>query len=126
MLVDFARWPNWNRDVKAMLSSPEVVAVGSVFRSKAAPIQVISTLVEVDPSYRITGTGRTMGVCARDVWRLEGAHGAGAVHTEEVYQGLVARLFRRALARRLEDALEQRLARLKDEVEGRPAVEMAR
>jgi uncharacterized protein YndB with AHSA1/START domain len=118
VLAALESWPTWNPDIKS-LSMHGDVAVGSVFRWKAGPGTITSTIREVDPPRRIAWTGRTLGIRAVHVWWLEPSDGTTTVLTEESYQGLVARLFRRPLQKALDRALDNALRYLKAEVERR-------
>lgn len=119
VLTGFARWPEWNADVKAMSAPSPVVAVGSEFRWKAGPGEVTSILIDVSPPRRIAWKGRTMGIEALHIWRIEPRGGRALVHTEESFRGLPARLFRRPLERMLGGALDRSLVCLAQEVERR-------
>lgn len=118
VLTAFERWPTWNRDVKSM-SMQEGVAPGSVFRWKAGPGTITSTIQRVEPPTLIAWTGKTFGIKAIHFWYLEPRNGNTFVRTEESYEGLVARLFRGSLQRTLDRALADGLGYLKTEVEGR-------
>jgi uncharacterized protein YndB with AHSA1/START domain len=119
VLTDFARWPSWNPDVKSM-SMDGPVAEGSEFRWRAGPGTITSTITHVDRPRGIAWTGRTLGIGAIHLWSLEGRDGGTIVRTEESYEGLVARLFRRSLRKTLHNALENGLRHLKAEVERPP------
>jgi uncharacterized protein YndB with AHSA1/START domain len=118
VLTAFERWPTWNPHVES-LSMRGDVSVGSEFRWKAGPGTITSTIQEVDPPRRIAWTGRTLGIRAVHVWWLEPSGSVTTVLTEESYQGLVARLFRRSLQKTLDRALDDGLRYLKAEVERR-------
>jgi hypothetical protein len=60
-----------------------------------------------------------LGIDAVHVWRLEPQDGATFVRTEESFDGLVARLFRRSLRKRLDATLESGLRHIKIEAERR-------
>ena len=118
VLTAIERWPSWNPDVKSM-SMQGPVAEGSVFRWKAGPGTITSTIQRVEPPRSIAWTGRTLGISAIHVYRLEPADGKTLVRTEESYEGLVARLLRGSLQKTLDRALADGLRYLKDEAESR-------
>ena len=120
VLTAFERWPSWNPDIESITMRGDVAA-GSEFRWKAGPGTISSTIEEVDPPRQITWTGRTLGIRAIHVWWLEPSDGATTVVTEESYEGLVARVFRRPLQTALDRALDNALRHLKAEVERRAA-----
>ncbi len=120
VLTAFERWPSWNKDVRSM-SMQGPVAEGSVFRWKAGPGTITSTIRLVEPPRRIAWTGKTLGVKAIHFWHLEPRDGKTRVRTEESYEGLVARLMRGSLQKTLDTALADGLRYLKAEVEGRGA-----
>jgi uncharacterized protein YndB with AHSA1/START domain len=118
VLTAFERWPSWNRDVKS-LTMQGGVAPGSVFRWKAGPGTITSTIQRVERPRLIAWTGKTLGIKAIHFWHLEPRDGRTFVRTEESYEGLVARLFRRSLQKTLDRALADGLRYLKTEVERR-------
>jgi hypothetical protein len=115
VLTAFERWPNWKPDVKSM-SIEGGVAEGSEFRWKAGPGTITSTIRRVEP-HLIAWTGRTLGISAIHLWWLEAREGTTFVRTEESYDGIVARLFRRSLQKVLDRGLEDGLRYLKAEAE---------
>jgi hypothetical protein len=76
-------------------------------------------LQHVERPRLIAWTGRTFGVDAVHVWRLEPKDGATQVRTEETFDGLVVRLLRGRLQKQLDDGLEGGLRHLKAEAERR-------
>jgi uncharacterized protein YndB with AHSA1/START domain len=118
VLTDFEHWPSWLRDVKS-LSIEGPVAAGTVFRWKAGPGTITSTIQRVERPRLIAWTGRTLGIDAIHFWHFEERDGATFVRTAESYEGLVARLLRRSLQKTLDRALPDGLHDLKAEVERR-------
>jgi uncharacterized protein YndB with AHSA1/START domain len=118
VLTDFGRWPSWLRDVKSM-SIEGPVAAETVFRWKAGPGTITSTIQRVERPRLIAWTGRTLGIDAIHFWHFEERDGGTFVRTEESYEGLTARLLRRSLQRTLDTALDDGLQDLKAEVERR-------
>jgi uncharacterized protein YndB with AHSA1/START domain len=118
VLTAFEDWPNWLRDVKSM-SIEAPVAAGTVFRWKAGPGTITSTIQRVERPRLIAWTGRTFGIEAIHFWHFEARDGATFVRTEESYEGLVARLLRGWLQKTLDRALDDGLQDLKAEVERR-------
>ena len=124
VLTDFEAWPSWNPDVKSMtVEGP--VAARSVFRWKAGPGTIESTIQRVEQPRVIAWTGTTLGIKAIHFWHLEPHNGSTFVRTEESYEGLVTRLFRRPLQKTLDRALADGLRYLKTEVERRSYGELA-
>jgi len=95
------------------------LAEGSVFRWKAGPGTVTSTIQRVEPPRLIAWRGKTLGIKAIHFWQLEPRDGTTLVRTEESYDGLVARLLRGSLQKTLDSALADGLRYLKAEVERR-------
>ena len=104
VLTAFDRWPSWNPDVKSM-SVQGGLAEGSVFRWKAGPGTITSTIGRVEPPRLIAWRGKTLGIKAIHFWWLEPRDGKTFVRTTESYEGLVARLFRAPLQKTLDRAL---------------------
>jgi uncharacterized protein YndB with AHSA1/START domain len=118
VLTAVESWPAWNPDVKSVSVEGDI-AEGKSFRWKAGPGTITSTIQQIDAPRRIAWTGKTFGIDATHVYRLEGGNGKTLVRTEESYEGLVARVLRGSLQKTLDKALEQGLAHLKSEVERR-------
>jgi uncharacterized protein YndB with AHSA1/START domain len=116
VLTAFERWPTWNQDVKAM-SVRGPVAEGLIFRWKAGPGTITSTVRLVEPPRRLAWTGKTFGIEAIHFWHLEPRDGKTFVRTEESYEGLVARLLGGPLQKTLDRALADGLRYLKAEAE---------
>jgi hypothetical protein len=95
------------------------VTPGTVFRWKAGPGTITSTIRRVEAPRLIAWTGSTLGIQAIHYWYLEPRDGTTLVRTEESYEGLVARLFRGFLQKTLDRALAEGLGYLKSEVEAR-------
>jgi uncharacterized protein YndB with AHSA1/START domain len=64
------QWPSWNPDVKSVTAEGPVQP-GTVFRWKAGPSSLTSTLQVVDPPHQIAWTGTTMGIKAVHVFRFQ-------------------------------------------------------
>jgi uncharacterized protein YndB with AHSA1/START domain len=115
------RWPSWNPDVTRASLDGEL-AEGTRFRWKAGPGTITSTLRRVERPRLLAWTGKTLGVDAIQVWRLE-ARGANTfVRTEESWEGLMARILRGPMQKMLQDAIDAGLRHLKAEAERRSAV----
>jgi hypothetical protein len=118
VLLAIEDWPSWNPDVKEA-SLEGAVAPGTQFRWKSGPGTIVSTLQHVDRPRLVAWTGKTFGVKAFHVWRLEPRDEATLVRTEETFDGVVARLFRGRMHKMLTDGLENGLRHLKAEAERR-------
>ncbi len=125
VLANLDEWPNWNADIREIsLEGP--LAPGTRFAWKAGPGRIRSQLLTVDPPSEIAWKGRTFGIKAIDVFRLEGAlNGGTLVSEEESWAGLPARLFRGRLKRQLQDSLGKGLQSLRIEAERRAGAERA-
>lgn len=118
VLATIDAWPTWNPDVKSVAIDGDVAA-GTQFRWKSGSGTITSTLRQVERPRLIAWTGRSYGLKAFHVWWLEPRNGATRVRTEETFDGLVARVFRRPLRKTLSNALESGLRHLKAEAERR-------
>jgi uncharacterized protein YndB with AHSA1/START domain len=123
VLSDIDDWPSWNPEIRAAdLSGP--LQPGSVFHWKAGPASITSTLREVDRPHVLAWTGKSFGMNAIHVYRLEPRDGKTVVRTEESWDGLAARLLRGWSQRTLQTAVETGPEYLKAEAERR-ALELA-
>ena len=116
ILTAIEQWPMWNPDVKSV-SIDGRVAKGAMFRWKAGPSTISSTVTRVDAPRLIAWTGKTLGISAIHVWHLEQRDGRTHVRTEESYEGPVARLLRRSLKKTLDAALTDGIRYLQREAE---------
>jgi hypothetical protein len=116
VLTAIERWPAWNPDVKSVsINGP--AAEGSTFRWKAGPGMITSLVEHVDRPRLVAWSGRTLGIRAVHVWRLETRNGKTLARTEESYDGLVARVLRRSLQKMLDTSLADGAGYLKAEAE---------
>src|SRR5207244_591763 len=105
VLTAMEDWPSWNPEVQWASMEGELTK-GSRFRWKAGPSTITSTLQRVERPRLIAWTGKTVGLRAIHVYRLE-APGVGTlVSTAESWEGPVARVFRRRLQLTLARATE--------------------
>jgi carbon monoxide dehydrogenase subunit G len=118
VLTAIGRWPSWNPAVKSVTFGGEV-GEGATFRWKSGPGTITSTIQDVEPPRRIAWTGTSFGIRAIHVHTFESRAGGTLVRTEESYDGLVARLFRRRLQSVLDATLAGELQHLKAEAERR-------
>jgi hypothetical protein len=116
VLTTIDGWPSWNPAVKSA-SLEGVVEAGSKFRWKAGPGTIRSTIKDVERPWRIAWSGTSFGLRARHVHTFEPREGRTLVRSEESFDGLLARLFRRRLEKTMDSALENGLRHLKAEAE---------
>jgi uncharacterized protein YndB with AHSA1/START domain len=114
------QWSDWNPEVKSVqLQGP--VQPGTVFRWKAGPSSLTSTLQVVDPPREIAWTGTTMGIRAVHLFRFEARDGGTLARSEESWEGLLASLLKGYSRRTLDKGIRGVLAHLKTEAERRSA-----
>ena len=97
------------------------VQPGTVFRWKAGPSTLTSTLQLVDPPSEIAWTGTTMGIRAVHVFRFQASDGGTLARSEESWEGLLASLLKGYSRRTLDKGIRSVLAHLKTEAERRAA-----
>ena len=120
VLTAIDRWPTWNPDVKAAsLNGP--LAEGTVFRWKAGPGTITSTLLRVEPPRLIAWRGKTFGISAIHVYQVQPRDGTTLVRSEESWEGLLVRVFRGRMQRSLQQSLDAGLRHLRTEAERRAA-----
>ena len=99
----------------ASLDGPAVE--GATFCWKAGPSTINSTVVRLDAPRLIAWTGRTLGIRAVHVWRLQSKNGQTLARTEESYEGFLPRILRRPLQKMLDRTLTDGVHHLKIEAE---------
>jgi uncharacterized protein YndB with AHSA1/START domain len=114
------QWPSWNPDVKSV-SIEGPVQPGTVFRWKAGPSSLTSTLQVVDPPREIAWTGTTMGIKAVHVFRFQVSDDGTLARSEESWAGLLPRLLKGYSRRTLDKGIRSVLAHLKAAAERRAA-----
>ena len=120
VLTRFEDWPSWNPDVSSVTLHGEL-AEGAVFRWKAGRATITSTLRRIDRPRLLAWTGKTTGIDAVHVWRLEPSDAGTRVRTEESWEGLLVRLLRGPMRKSLQRAVDDGLGHLKTEAERRAA-----
>jgi hypothetical protein len=120
VLTAIDRWPTWNPDVKAA-SLTGSLAEGTVFRWKAGPGTITSTLLRVEPPRLIAWRGKTFGIAAIHVYQLQPRDGTTLVRSEESWEGLLVRIFRGRMQQSLQHSLDAGLRHLRTEAERRAA-----
>jgi hypothetical protein len=119
LMANIRGWPRWNPDGKKVSLKGDV-AVGTMFRWKAGPGTITSTLRLVDRPRALGWTGRTFGIDAIHVWRFEPRGSTTIASMEESFDGLIARLFRRPLQKQLDATTRTGLENLKATAERQP------
>jgi hypothetical protein len=118
ILSDIGGWPSWNRDVREARLEGDLTT-GTRFKWRAGPGTITSVLRSVEPGQELGWTGKTMGVSAVHVWRLESTPRGTRVTTEESWDGWPTRLMHKRMEKTLRSAVEHGLHSLKTEVEFR-------
>jgi uncharacterized protein YndB with AHSA1/START domain len=114
------QWPSWNPDVRSVtIQGP--VQPGTVFRWKAGPSSLTSTLQVVDPPHQLGWTGTTMGIKAVHLFRFQATDGGTLARSEESWEGVLARMLKGYSRKTLDKGIRNVLACLKTEAERRAA-----
>ena len=74
LIADIKRWSSWNPDVKNSSIEGDVIK-GSKFKWKSWSVTITSIFQEVDRPRFIGWTGKTMGIKALHIWKLEPKNG---------------------------------------------------
>jgi uncharacterized protein YndB with AHSA1/START domain len=116
IMTDIEAWPNWNPDVKDAILHGELES-GTHFQWKAGPGKITSVLQNVEPPKLIAWTGKTMGINAIHVWKIDLIDGKTVAETEESWEGLLSRAMHGRMQKMLEESLKSGLKYLKAEAE---------
>jgi hypothetical protein len=118
VMTEFHRWPCWNPQIgETKLEGP--LAPGTRFRWRSGRSAIKSVLRTVDPPRELGWSGKTMGIHAEHVWRLEPTSTGVRVTTAESWRGWPTRVMRKRMTRVLDDAIASGLGNLKVEAERR-------
>jgi hypothetical protein len=110
--------PEWNEDV-SWASFEGEVEPGAQFIWKAGPGKIRSTLQYVERPRLVVWKGKTIGIKAVHLWRIEPPDGGTVVTTEESWEGFVARLFHGWIQQMLQRSIDAGLVYLRGEAERR-------
>ncbi|OPY26881.1 MAG: Polyketide cyclase / dehydrase and lipid transport [Methanobacterium sp. PtaU1.Bin242] len=116
VLIDINNWPRWNPDIKSA-SLEGAVAEGSKFRWKARSISITSIFQEVDKPRLLGWTGKTMGIKAVHIWKLEPTEDTTIARTEESWEGPLTRVMKGSAQDMLQKSIDSGLQYLKQEIE---------
>lgn len=116
LIADIKRWSSWNPDVKNSSIEGDVIK-GSKFKWKSWSVTITSIFQEVDRPRFIGWTGKTMGIKALHIWKLEPKNGRTIAITEESWEGPLTRLTRGRTQNMLQKAINSELEYLKIEAE---------
>jgi hypothetical protein len=124
LLTRFADWHEWNTEVRALrVSGP--LASGTEFRWRQGTATIAATLQTVEAprfvswSARLfaTWTGGAIAIDAIHQYELSPVEGGTLVVTTESWDGLLARVMRKSLQRKLQKSCNDVIAALKAEAE---------
>jgi len=94
---------------------PVQPGTGSV--GNLGPSTLTPTLQVVDPPHQIAWTGTTMGIKAVHLFRFQVSGGGTLAHSEESWEGLIARLLKGYSRKTLDKGIRSVLSHLKTEAE---------
>jgi hypothetical protein len=107
---------NWNSDVKEATLQGDLKS-GTQFKWKAGLGKITSVLQNVEPPHLIAWTGKTMGINAIDVYKINPLNGKTIVKEEESWEGLISRVMHGRMQEILDNSLKSGLESLKAEAE---------
>lgn len=109
-------WPKWNPAIKSATLIGELIP-GSKFRWKASHATITSMLQQVERPKILAWTGKTAGINAIHVWRIEPEDDKTIITTEESWEGPIASIFRGSMQKMLQKSIDDGLIYLKEEAE---------
>ena len=118
VVANVDQWPEWNPGVSDVsLDGP--ISPGTTFNWKAGRSKIVSRFERVDRPRSVGWTGRTLGIPAIHVWKIEQADTGSRLSTQESWGGWLTRLLRRKLQAMLDEAVQKGLQATKTEAERR-------
>lgn len=123
VIAGINRWPRWNPDVKSAHLEGKL-SPGSRFLWRAGPRQgmpmtIASTIQKVERPRTLAWTGKTLGIKAVHVWRLDQRGDITIVRTKESWEGLLPQIFHSPMQKMLKNSICAGLRSLKAEAERR-------
>ena len=116
VITNIDNWANWQTEIsKSKLNGS--LEPHSSFDWKTGGVKIHSTLHTVEPFNKFGWTGKSLGMTAIHNWALTDIKGQTEVLVEESMEGLLARLFKKPLNKKLEKGVEHWLEFLKIECE---------
>jgi hypothetical protein len=112
ILTDFENWSNWNKSVTKMEIEGKI-KVGTTFKWTANGSKLVSTIEELDPPKRIIWSGKTLGIKGLHIWEFKNLNGRTHVFTQESFDGLLVKLFKKLFTKILDKSLIQVLSDLR-------------
>lgn len=119
VLAGVGDWPRWFSEGRsATIAGP--IAPGTTLRMKSrGPGTITARIESTEQPHVLAWTGRTLGISAIHVWRLEQSDGGTRVKTQESMDGFPVRLLRATMRKKLERVLDTWLRDMKIEAERR-------
>lgn len=114
--TDVEAWPLWQPDITSVTAEGSLT-VGTSFRWFTSGLDITSTVVAVDPPYRIEWGGPANGITAVHVWTLEETDIGVLVSTQESWEGAPIEAAVDQMQTALDDSLAQWLRGLKARAE---------
>lgn len=112
LMSDIEKWPEWNKDVTGARLNGEL-RPETTFTWQAGPGTITSRLEAVEENRLIAWSGKTIGIKAVHIWRLDSNGSETIVTTEESWDGILARLLKGYSKRTLSKAIVDGLQLLK-------------
>lgn len=122
--TDINKWSQWQTDV-SQANLDGSLNEGTIFKWKAAGLNIVSQLQIVHPLETIGWTGKTLGMYANHIWEFEVQDQGTLVRTRESLEGWLPRLIKIFDVNFLEKSLRKSLKTLKEHAEQQYAEEKA-
>jgi len=116
LLTDVNSWQTWNPNISHAELTGSFIS-GSVFRWKAGGVNITSTIQAVEPLTYLSWSGKAIGTRAIHIWTLTPQTDGLLLQTAESFEGWLVNLFKRSMAKTLEDSLKTWLEALKRKAE---------
>ncbi|MDQ3051626.1 MAG: SRPBCC family protein [Bacteroidota bacterium] len=116
VLTDINNWPSWQKDVrKSAIKGPLIQ--GTAFSWKSGGININSVIHTAEPYTLFGWSGNAIGLSAVHNWKIVELNKRTEVHVEESMEGILAKLFKKAMNKKVDTSLDKWLTLLKDHCE---------
>ncbi len=116
VMAEIRQWPSWQPEISSVVCNNPVLA-GTGFRWKSGGSSIRSVMHTVSPYHALGWSGKAMGIFAIHNWSFQESNGSTMVNVEESMEGILAKILKRTIHKKLAKGMENWLQFLKHHCE---------